>query len=160
MKLQIHLCKSRKKGKKFTVVVDNKTVHFGATGYQDYTIHKDKERMARYTKRHKRRENWGKSGIKTAGFWSKWLLWNKPSLRASIRDIEKRFNVKITYGKTCKRSKSRSRKRSRSKSKSRKRSKSKSRKRSKSRSKSRKRSRSKSRKRSRSKSKSKSKRRK
>jgi hypothetical protein len=46
-------------------------------------------------KRHRLRENWSKSGIKTAGFWSRWLLWNKPTLDESIRDIEKRFHVII-----------------------------------------------------------------
>ena len=72
-----------------------KTVHFGAEGYSDYTKHKDKERMQRYSARHKARENWAKSGIETAGFWSKWILWNKPSLSASIKDVEKRFGIKI-----------------------------------------------------------------
>jgi hypothetical protein len=51
--------------------------------------------MHRYENRHKKRENWKKSGIKTAGFWSKWILWNKPSLNRSIKDTEERFNIKI-----------------------------------------------------------------
>ena len=72
-----------------------KTIHFGAKGMSDYTIHKDPERKQRYINRHKKRENWNKSGIKTAGFWSLHLLWNKPSLSASIKDIENKFNVKI-----------------------------------------------------------------
>ena len=72
-----------------------KKVSFGAAGYEDYTTHKDKERMNRYNARHKAKENWTASGIKTAGFWSKWLLWNKPSLSASIKDIQTRFGVTI-----------------------------------------------------------------
>ena len=75
----------------------DKTVHFGARGYEDYTMHKDDDRLSNYISRHHARENWTKSGIDTAGFWSRWLLWNKPSLRDSIKDIEKRFNVKINY---------------------------------------------------------------
>jgi hypothetical protein len=86
---------SKNKTKKFAVTVDNKTINFGAKGYSDFTIHKDPERKKRYEARHRKRENWKKSGIKTAGFWSKWLLWNKPSLTSSIRDTEKRFNIKI-----------------------------------------------------------------
>ena len=44
----VYLQKSDKKDKKFkvTIVRDserNKTVHFGASGYSDYTKHKDKE---------------------------------------------------------------------------------------------------------------------
>ena len=75
-----------------------KTVHFGATGYSDYTKHKDKERMFRYSSRHKKRENWGKSGLGTAGFWSKWILWNKPTLAASITDTKKKFGITIKKG--------------------------------------------------------------
>jgi hypothetical protein len=29
-----------------------KTVQFGAKGYEDYTVHKDKDRRTRYLKRH------------------------------------------------------------------------------------------------------------
>ncbi len=73
-----------------------KTVHFGSSGMSDYTKHKDAERKKRYMTRHKKRENWNKSGIKTAGFWSRWLLWNKPSLGGSISNIQSKFNVKIS----------------------------------------------------------------
>ena len=93
---KVILKKSPRKEKKWMIELDNgKKVHFGATGYSDYTKHKDHDRMKRYEARHKKRENWGKSGISTAGFWSKWLLWNKPTLGSSIKDTEKRFNIKI-----------------------------------------------------------------
>ena len=52
--------------------------------------------MLRYLERHKNNENWGKTGISSAGFWARWILWNKPSLSASIKDVEKRFKIKIT----------------------------------------------------------------
>jgi hypothetical protein len=71
------------------------TVHFGATGYQDFTQHKDPVRKARYIQRHARRERWGKDAIDTAGFWSRWLLWNRPSLRASMQDLRRRFGIKL-----------------------------------------------------------------
>ncbi len=93
----IILQKSTNTDKKFVAIIGNKSVHFGAKGYSDYTLHKDKERMFRYENRHRKRENWTKSGLKTAGFWSKWILWNKPSLLGSIKDTEKRFNIKIKY---------------------------------------------------------------
>ena len=95
----IILKKSTNPDKKYMVTLGNKTVHFGAKGYSDYTIHKNRDRMLRYENRHKKRENWTKSGIETAGFWSKWILWNKPSLLGSIKDTEKRFNIKIKYNK-------------------------------------------------------------
>ena len=46
----------------------------------------------------KNNEDWNKSGTKTAGFYSKHVLWNKPTLKESIDDINKRFkdlNVKM-----------------------------------------------------------------
>jgi hypothetical protein len=61
----------------------------------DYTIHKDPERKERYINRHMKREDWTKSGMKTSGFYSRWLLWNLPSLSASIKDTQKRFDIKI-----------------------------------------------------------------
>lgn len=94
----VYLKKSTRPGKKYTVYVDGKTVHFGATGYSDFTKHKDVERKKRYITRHKK-ENWKKSGIKTAGFWSRWLLWNKPTITGSKRDISNRFSVTFKSGK-------------------------------------------------------------
>jgi hypothetical protein len=97
---KIYLQISTRKDKKWMVTITHgddrwKTVHFGANGYEDYTIHKDIERKKRYESRHKGNETWTKSGIKTAGFWSKWLLWNKPSITASISDTSSRFGVSI-----------------------------------------------------------------
>jgi hypothetical protein len=92
------LYKSTNALKKYDVfVVYNdriKKVSFGATGYSDYTKHKDPERKQRYVTRHKSREKWTKNGIATPGFWSRWVLWNKPSLRDSLNDTLKRFNLK------------------------------------------------------------------
>ncbi len=74
---------------------DGHKVHFGRQGYSDYTLHKDSERMKRYITRHKKRENWGRSGAKTAGFWSRWLLWSRPSLQSALRQTEKVLGKKI-----------------------------------------------------------------
>jgi hypothetical protein len=98
----IQLDKSDRKDKKWRVIIDGKTknkktIHFGSKGMEDYTIHNDDLRKLRYTNRHKKRENWNKSGIKTAGFWSKHLLWNKKTIRDSIKDIENKYNVDILY---------------------------------------------------------------
>jgi hypothetical protein len=80
---------------KYEAYINGKEVSFGADGFEDFTTHGDEERKKNYLARHKPREDWTKRGIKTAGFWSRWLLWNKPSIEASIEDIEDRFNVKI-----------------------------------------------------------------
>lgn len=94
----VYLAKSSRADKKYMVYVDGKVTHFGATGYSDYTNHKDSERKQRYITRHQARENWTKSGIHTAGFWSRWLLWGEPTLQASIKAIERKFGVKIKQG--------------------------------------------------------------
>ena len=53
---------------KYYIITDiGKKLLFGAYGYSDYTIHKDEKRKLRYISRHKNNENWGKSGINTAG---------------------------------------------------------------------------------------------
>jgi len=108
--MKVYLKKSNKSGKKFMVLVDGKTIHFGQAGASDFTIHKDKDRMMLYVGRHKSRENWTKSGIKTAGFWSRWLLWNKPSLAASKRDIASRFGISFSSSSSNDVKKSKSRK--------------------------------------------------
>lgn len=97
---KVDLKPSKIRGKKYTAIIyegdeKKKTVHFGQFGASDMTKHKSEERKQRYIQRHEKNENWEKSGIDTAGFWSRWLLWNKPSIEESKKDIESRFNVKI-----------------------------------------------------------------
>ena len=89
--MQITIQKSSRAGKKYMAKVGEKTVHFGASGYLDFTTSKDEKRKASYLARHKSTENWTLSGIDTAGFWARWVLWNKPSITASISDINQRF---------------------------------------------------------------------
>ena len=60
--------------------VNDRTVHVGATGYEDFTTSKDEKRNASYLARHKTSEDWTLGGVDTAGFWARWLLWNKPSI--------------------------------------------------------------------------------
>jgi hypothetical protein len=86
--------KSDKPNKKFFIITsDNKKVYFGQATASDFSIHKNEERKLRYIKRHQKNENWTKTGINTAGFWSRWYLWNKPTLDESYKDIKKRFSI-------------------------------------------------------------------
>ncbi len=83
--------------KKYKVYVISKNenikkIQFGAKSYSDFTKHRDAERKQRYIQRHKKRENW--KDPTTAGFWSLWILWNKPTIRGSLADTRKRFNLK------------------------------------------------------------------
>ena len=67
-----------------------KTTHFWCAGMSDYTKHKDRARKQRYMNRHKATEDW--TNPMSAGALSRYILWNKPTLRASIQDYKKRFN--------------------------------------------------------------------
>ena len=94
---EIIITKSANKNKKYDARIDGKkTISFGSAGMSDFTKHKDEERKQRYINRHKKNENW--SDPKTAGFMSKHLLWNKPTLSESIKDTNNRFkNINIKY---------------------------------------------------------------
>lgn len=96
------LSRSDRDDKKYCVIVyvdgvKVKTVHFGDPDYEDYTMHGDPDRKKKYIARHKTKnsEDWTINGITTAGFWSRWLLWNLPDLEDSIYDTEKRFGIEI-----------------------------------------------------------------
>jgi|TARA_R110000764_G_scaffold40743_6_gene91090 hypothetical protein len=69
-----------------------KTIHFGSAGMSDFTKNKDEKRKSLYIARHKAREDW--TNPKTAGALSRWILWNKPTFKASVADYKKRFNLK------------------------------------------------------------------
>ena len=108
--------------KKFRAILqDGVTVDFGAHGYSDYTKHKSASRMRAYVLRHGghvprkiRRvsnervlqllmlsigtsdtEDWHISGIKKAGFWSRWYLWSFPTIRAAKQHMLQKFGVEI-----------------------------------------------------------------
>ena len=70
-----------------------KTVRIGAKGMDDFTKTRDEDQKARYIARHAAREDWKLSGALSSGFWSRWLLWNKPTLAASKEDVRRRFNL-------------------------------------------------------------------
>ena len=96
--MNVIISKSDKADKKLKTVVDGKSIHFGGKGYEDFTTHKTEDRKQRYINRHKKNETWGADGVETAGFWAKHVLWNKPTLQASIDDINKRFKkINVKY---------------------------------------------------------------
>ena len=68
--VDIIIKKSSKAGKKYDAGIDGqKTVSFGATGYSDFTKHKDEDRKKNYIARHKPNQDW--KDHTTAGFWAK-----------------------------------------------------------------------------------------
>ena len=97
----MRLSPSPKAAKKWRVTFENGAeagthVDFGQLGYSDYTMHGDEARMKRYLVRHRQSrtgENW--TDPKTAGFWSRWLLWSEPTLAAARKRRERMFHIKI-----------------------------------------------------------------
>ena len=90
------LRKSHKKEKKWDAVFEKdgkeKVVPFGQKGYSDFTKHKDTKRRQRYIDRHSGMgEDW--KDPTTPGALSRYILWNKKTLRASLRDFKKKFHV-------------------------------------------------------------------
>ena len=96
--MYVQLDKSDREAKKYKAVFydDNRkkiiTTHFGAKGYQDYTLTHDDEAKQRYIERHKNNENW--NDFTSSGSLARWLLWNKRSISASYNDYLKKFNLK------------------------------------------------------------------
>ena len=113
--MRVRVTRSPDKKKKFRATLeDGRTVDFGASGYSDYTKHKTPSRMRSYVLRHGGRvprrtiaerdpkkiqnmmlnvptsskENWGLSGVGSAGFWSRWYLWSFPTF-GGVRDFMK-----------------------------------------------------------------------
>ena len=97
--MEVVITKPKKPDKKYDARIDGtKTVSFGQKGASDFTKHKNTDRTERYIDIHKAREDWNKPGAKTAGFYSKHVLCNKPTLNESIDDINKIFknlNIKM-----------------------------------------------------------------
>ena len=88
---QFHIMKSTRKNKKYVAMFKNGiTIHFGDNRYSDFTIHKDTERKRLYLLRHGN-EDW--NNAYSAGSLSRYILWNLPTLEASIQDFKKRFNL-------------------------------------------------------------------
>ena len=102
MPITVNLSKSKREGKKYTAIiyennVKKKTIHFGASRYTDFTRGATSEQRSQYIQRHKKNEDWGRSGIFSSGFWSRWLLWEKTTLTDAIKNIERKFNIDIKY---------------------------------------------------------------
>jgi hypothetical protein len=91
---------SNKPNKKYMVnTPSGKNIYFGAKGYGDYIYYNTTDKKLAKTKkesyiaRHSKLENF--NNVNTAGFWARWILWNKPTLRGSINDTSKKFKITI-----------------------------------------------------------------
>lgn len=102
MTIKVIKFKKLKSGNKKYEITFNKNGNvyvrkFGAFGASDYTKHKDKDRRERYITRHKK-------DLKTndpmrPGYLSMYILWNKPTVTASLADYKRRLNSFNRNGK-------------------------------------------------------------
>ena len=95
MKL-VSVLKSQRKGKKWvaTFLDENdkyKHTHFGREGMNDFTLTGDIDARNRYWTRH--HKDLLTNDPTRAGYLSLYLLWNKPTLEASIKYYIKKFNL-------------------------------------------------------------------
>ena len=118
----VKITRSPDSTKKFRAILPGgRTVDFGASGYSDYTKHKNPSRMRSYVLRHgghvprqtieerdpkkiqtkmlnvdrSDKENWKMSGISGAGFWSRWYLWSFPTFQGVEKFMKKRFGINL-----------------------------------------------------------------
>lgn len=72
----------------------HKTVHFGAVGYEDFTIHKDPIRAELYRMRHAKdlMTAAGKTGM-SPGALSYYVLWTSPSFAQGVRNFKTHYKL-------------------------------------------------------------------
>ena len=89
--IDVVIQKSHNPKKKYDAIFNgNKTVSFGASGYEDYTTHKDDKRKQNYLKRHGN-EDWGRSNVESAAWLSRYILWEKPTLESAVRNANNMY---------------------------------------------------------------------
>lgn len=78
----------------FEVDGRERTTHFGDSSLNDYTTHPKairEQRKKAYLSRHRANEDW--SDPTSAGALARFILWNKPSIQASLADYKQRFSL-------------------------------------------------------------------
>lgn len=111
MKETFYLYKSDNPKKKYILAMPSfKHFHrFGATGYRDYTLMSDKnskfyepskEERDKVKKNYLKRHAKDPKGIHSPSTLSDMILWNKPTIKESVKDYENKYNVKVIIKNT------------------------------------------------------------
>lgn len=101
--MNVEIKKSNRDSKKMMAVfIDpngiTKTVHFGSADHKDFPIYYQEspqiaqQKKEAYIARHRITEDW--NDPQTAGSLAKHILWNKPTIEASIKDFKRKFNLR------------------------------------------------------------------
>ena len=87
---------STRKGKRYMVNFEGRTVHFGSAAGRTFADHKDPKKRAAWLARHGAPgtgERW--DDPTTAGFWSRWVLWG------DTPDLGKAFAAAVRRARAC-----------------------------------------------------------
>jgi hypothetical protein len=108
---EVDLLRSPKLDKKWRVIIHprneacmksdalgSKVVDFGSAFLKDYTEHKDTGKRQEYLQRYGNTFLSEYTRIDSEAFWCRFLLWEKPTLPAAIRNLERQFPVRIQHG--------------------------------------------------------------
>ena len=82
------ITKSSRQDKRLKANFGNKTVHFGSKSGSTFVDHGNEKTKKAWEARHKVNENW--RDYDSAGALAKHVLWNKSSMKASVRDLNAR----------------------------------------------------------------------
>ena len=85
---------STNKGKRYVIIMgDTMQHHFGSDVGKTYIDGRSNKEKNAWEARHKGDKNY--NNIHSGIYWSRFLLWNKKSLKESIKELEKKLNIKI-----------------------------------------------------------------
>ena len=87
-KMGVVVSKSEKPNKRLKATFPNKNVHFGSKKGSTFVDHGNADTKVAWEARHRVKENW--TDWDTAGALAKNILWNKPSMKASVSNLNAR----------------------------------------------------------------------
>lgn len=91
-----YLSPATQKNKRYQIKTpDNKIISFGAEGGSTFIDHKNLDKKNAWIARHKAGNPEAWSNKNSPLFWARVLLWNQPTLSASIKDVKQRYNIKV-----------------------------------------------------------------
>ena len=98
--MEVVITPSKNKNKKYKAIINGqKEIHFGHSQYQDFTTHKDPKRRENYISRHSK-EDWSKSNVASPAWMSRFILWEKPTLKGAIDNANEKYkDIKFKYKK-------------------------------------------------------------
>ena len=93
--MEIVISSSTNRNKKFDAVIGGKKkISFGASGYSGFIKHQDLLRRDSCIKRHSE-EDWSKSNIASPAWVSRYILWEKPTLKGAVDNANENFKDSI-----------------------------------------------------------------